>query len=206
MIVVTPIMHYMDMLSIYMIIWHQSRPLCSPAAFSSGSPADAVRVTIQPLTNTAALLRRHIHRVRPSPHTRPTLRAHSARNVQLPEEQPNGSAAAAHAATRSAAARLQSVQHGAQPEVRRGRQFAGNAAHQGGDQTEGEHNGIPKQDTQPVERLSPQIAEPRVYVAKDGTEVSDEDYFATLAPQTLLVIAAQDELVATGENISTRLR
>lgn len=46
--------------------------------------------------------------------------------------------------------------------------------------------------------LPKQITDPRVYVAKDGTEVTDEDYFGTLAPQTLLVIAAQDEYVATG--------
>ncbi|XP_058059770.1 DNA fragmentation factor subunit beta [Anopheles bellator] len=41
------------------------------------------------------------------------------------------------------------------------------------------------------------IAECRVYLAQDGVEVMDEDYFRTLPAQTLLVIADKDAIVQT---------
>ncbi|ETN62080.1 caspase-activated nuclease [Anopheles darlingi] len=41
------------------------------------------------------------------------------------------------------------------------------------------------------------IADCRVYLAQDGTEVTDEEYFQTLPPQTLLVIADKDAIIQT---------
>lgn len=35
-------------------------------------------------------------------------------------------------------------------------------------------------------------------MAKDGTEVVDEDYFSTIPPQTVFVIAGRDDVVKTG--------
>lgn len=40
-------------------------------------------------------------------------------------------------------------------------------------------------------------------MAKDGTAVVDEDYFSTIAAQTLFIVAAHQDKVQTG--INTRL-
>ncbi|KAG4065921.1 hypothetical protein HA402_008917 [Bradysia odoriphaga] len=41
------------------------------------------------------------------------------------------------------------------------------------------------------------IRKPSLYVAKDGAAVLDEDYFSTLAPQTLFIVATQQDKVQT---------
>lgn len=47
--------------------------------------------------------------------------------------------------------------------------------------------------------LREQIDNLRIYVANDGTEVTDEEYFRTLDAQTLFVIANRSEHVQTGK-------
>lgn len=47
--------------------------------------------------------------------------------------------------------------------------------------------------------LGDQIDNPRIYVANDGTEVSDDEYFGTLDAQTLFVIASSSDHVKTGK-------
>lgn len=37
-------------------------------------------------------------------------------------------------------------------------------------------------------------------MAKDGTAVLDEDYFSTIAPQTLFIVATQQDKVQTGKH------
>lgn len=37
-------------------------------------------------------------------------------------------------------------------------------------------------------------------MAKDGTAVLDEDYFSTIAPQTLFIVATQHDKVQTGKH------
>lgn len=46
--------------------------------------------------------------------------------------------------------------------------------------------------------FSAQIKNCRVYLAKDGTEVQDENYFETIDAQTLFVIASASDEVKTG--------
>lgn len=41
-------------------------------------------------------------------------------------------------------------------------------------------------------------AEWQVFVAQDGTHVADDDYLATLPPQTLLVLLTNEEEMVTG--------
>lgn len=43
-----------------------------------------------------------------------------------------------------------------------------------------------------------QIADARIFLAKDGTEVQDEEYFSTLEPQTLFIVAKNADEVKTG--------
>ena len=50
--------------------------------------------------------------------------------------------------------------------------------------------------------FSLQIPECRVYLAQDGVEVTDEDYFRTLPAQILFVVAGKDTIVQTGTNRS----
>ncbi|XP_055382020.1 DNA fragmentation factor subunit beta [Condylostylus longicornis] len=45
------------------------------------------------------------------------------------------------------------------------------------------------------------IKDLRLYMAKDGFEVSDEDYFETVEPQTLFVVAGPDEEVTTESDL-----
>lgn len=40
-------------------------------------------------------------------------------------------------------------------------------------------------------------------MAKDGTAVLDEDYFSTIAPQTLFIVATQQDKVQTGKKSKT---
>lgn len=40
-----------------------------------------------------------------------------------------------------------------------------------------------------------------MYLAKDGTEIQDENYFETIEPQTLFVVAAAATEVKTGIKI-----
>lgn len=49
--------------------------------------------------------------------------------------------------------------------------------------------------------LGDQIDNPRIYVANDGTEVSDDEYFGTLDAQTLFVIATNSDHVKTGKTL-----
>lgn len=46
-----------------------------------------------------------------------------------------------------------------------------------------------------------QIENARLYLAKDGTEILDEEYFSTIEPQTVIVIAGQNDTVKTGIKI-----
>lgn len=46
-----------------------------------------------------------------------------------------------------------------------------------------------------------QIDDCRVYLAKDGTEIQDENYFETIEPQTLFIIASAETEVKTGMKI-----
>ncbi|KAJ6649738.1 DNA fragmentation factor subunit beta [Pseudolycoriella hygida] len=41
------------------------------------------------------------------------------------------------------------------------------------------------------------ITKPELYIAKDGTAVLDEDYFSTIAPQTLFIVATHKDKVQT---------
>uniref|UniRef100_A0A034WHR1 DNAation factor subunit beta n=1 Tax=Bactrocera dorsalis TaxID=27457 RepID=A0A034WHR1_BACDO len=41
------------------------------------------------------------------------------------------------------------------------------------------------------------IKDLRLYISTDGFEVSDDDYFQTLAPQTLFIVAGPDEIITT---------
>lgn len=43
-----------------------------------------------------------------------------------------------------------------------------------------------------------QIDKCRLYLAKDGTEISDENYFETLEPQTLFIIAHDNDTIKNG--------
>lgn len=38
----------------------------------------------------------------------------------------------------------------------------------------------------------------KLYLAEDGSLVDDEDYFMTIEPQTLFIVAKKDEVVKTG--------
>lgn len=42
-----------------------------------------------------------------------------------------------------------------------------------------------------------QIEDCHVYLSKDGFEVSDEDYFKTIAPQTLFIVAGPNDKILT---------
>lgn len=42
------------------------------------------------------------------------------------------------------------------------------------------------------------IKKPKIYLAKDGTEVQDEEYFSTLEPQTLFIVGNAAEEIKTG--------
>lgn len=44
-----------------------------------------------------------------------------------------------------------------------------------------------------------QINNARLFLAKDGTEVQDEEYFGTLEAQTLFIVATECDDVKTGE-------
>lgn len=46
-----------------------------------------------------------------------------------------------------------------------------------------------------------QIKDLRLYISTDGFEVSDDDYFQTLASQTLFIVAGPDEIITTGAYI-----
>lgn len=37
-----------------------------------------------------------------------------------------------------------------------------------------------------------------IYNSADGFEISDEDYFATLEPQTLFIVASPNAIITTG--------
>lgn len=45
-----------------------------------------------------------------------------------------------------------------------------------------------------------QIENARLYLAKDGTEILDEEYFTTIVPQTVIVIAGKNDFVKTGNS------
>lgn len=46
----------------------------------------------------------------------------------------------------------------------------------------------------------------KLFIAKDGTEVDDEDYFDTLDEQTVFVVAADSDEIKTGEFCYVQLR
>lgn len=52
----------------------------------------------------------------------------------------------------------------------------------------------------------PKIRKPLLYVAKDGTAVLDEDYFNTIAPQSLFIVATQQDKVQTGKTKTNQNR
>lgn len=49
--------------------------------------------------------------------------------------------------------------------------------------------------------FSLQLRNCRVYLAREGVEVLDEDYFCTLPAQVLFVVAERDVIVKTGKSL-----
>lgn len=47
--------------------------------------------------------------------------------------------------------------------------------------------------------ISLQLQELHIYLATDGFEVSDEEYFHSLPAQTLFIVAGPDAVITTGE-------